>query len=82
LRGDGEKLKILWRKQMRGQYQAKNPHPQYIAEVFIAPRGYQWAWGVWYERGTESGIAMTFRAAKDRCEEVIEKLTTSKRDGG
>lgn len=65
---------IRWEKLRPKEYVIHNPRPQYFAEVFGSPRGYSWAWSVWHETGVDSGVEITFRGAKHRAEEVIEKL--------
>ena len=72
-------VKIHWKVLRTGEYTNRNHRTQYIAEIFSSRRGWSWAWGVWHERGCESGIEVTFRAAKHRAEEVIEKVLESKR---
>lgn len=65
---------VHWKKICAKEYSSRNPRPQFIAQVFASPRGFDWAWGVWHERGVDAGIEITFRGAKHRAEEAIEKL--------
>lgn len=46
----------------------------YIAVVFAAPKGYDWAWAVWHEKGKDAGVELTFRHAKAMADEVIERI--------
>jgi hypothetical protein len=65
---------VRWTRVKPKEYIIKNPKPQYLATVFGSPRGFDWAWGVWHQGGVDAGIEITFRAARNRAEEIIEKL--------
>lgn len=69
-----ESGQVRWERKRPKEYHARSSRPQYVAEVFGSPRGFSWAWGVWHQRGADTGVELTFRMAKQRAEEAIEKL--------
>ena len=46
----------------------------FIAVVFAAPQGYDWAWAVWHKSGKDAGVELTFRGAKDMADEGIDRI--------
>ncbi len=66
-----------WKCRRPREYQRRSAAPvQYIAQVFSSPKGYDWAWVVWHEKGRECGMELTFKDAKAMADEVIERLET------
>jgi hypothetical protein len=71
---------MSWKRLGRKAY--KRHAGNMVAYVFASPSVWLWGWACYWPRGSSSGVAHSFRKAKEKADETARQITTAASERG